>query len=91
MTSYEIYKQNSDMLSELIKPEIDVEVDGSVLCKLEYNYIETLSMLSYNNRIFYEKNLIIKGNLIIEGNNFYLVYFDPKIYYENVTIKVIFL
>ena len=91
MTNYEIYKQNNEMLCELIQPIIDVEENGSTACKLEYKYIETISMLSYNNRIFYEKNLTIKGNLITEGPNIYIVYFDPRIYYENVPVKVKFL
>ena len=89
MTNFEIFRQNSDMCCELIKPEIQISEDGNISSKLEYNYIETISMLSYHNRIFYEKNLLIKGNLILENNTLYLVYFDPKIYYENVPIKVI--
>jgi hypothetical protein len=88
MTNNEIMRHNNDMCCELIQPEIQITEDGNLSCKLDYNYIETISMLSYHNRIFYEKNLIIKGSLILEDDNLYHVFFDPKIYYDNVAVKV---
>lgn len=93
MTNLEIHNKNKLLNQEMIQANIDVDHNGSVNLLLQYNYIENVSMLSYNNRCFYEKNLIIKGPLIIETNKnpnhnqFYVVYFDPLIYYENIQIK----
>jgi hypothetical protein len=40
--------------------------------------------------MFYDRNLLIKGSVIVdkETNQFYHIYFDPMIYYENVVVKV---
>lgn len=50
MTSHEIYEANKDKLSDLIQAKIDVDSNGDVVTKFDYNYIETVSMLSFNNR-----------------------------------------
>ena len=90
MTNLNILQQNVDLSCELVKPKFTYDTEGNVSCKLDYNYIEKISMLSYNNRLFYEKTLIVNGSIIYEqeNNQHYLVYFDPMIYYENVPIKV---
>jgi hypothetical protein len=53
---------------------------------------EAISMLSYNNRMFYEKNITINGNIIAdrERNEFFIVFFNPMTYYENNPVKVNF-
>jgi hypothetical protein len=52
----------------------------------------SISMLSYNNRMFYERNIIISGSVIMdrEKNEFFVVFFNPMTYYENTQVKVIF-
>jgi hypothetical protein len=89
MTNFDILQQNKDISSELIKMDLKYDQSGAVEMKLDYDYIETISMLSYNNRIFYEKNLIIKGSVIYEQSTsqHYIAYFDPMIYYENTQVK----
>lgn len=90
MSSYDILSQNKDRCLELIKPVILYEPEVSLT--IDYNFIETLSMLSYENRIFYEKNIIINGSIIMDRqtSSYYRIYFDPMIYYENTIVKVIF-
>jgi hypothetical protein len=93
MTNFEIYNTNKDKSSELIKCGITIEdteeCKQPINLKIDYNYIEIISMLSYENRIFYEKNISLKGTIITDKdtNCFYNVYFEPLIYYENVSIK----
>jgi hypothetical protein len=57
------------------------------------NKEEIVSMLSYNNRVFYEKDIIIQGSIIYdkEKNEHYYVFFCPNTYYENTPVKVIFI
>lgn len=56
MTSHEIYEANKDKLSDLIQAKINVDSNGDVITKFEYDYIETVSMLSFNNRNICMKN-----------------------------------
>ncbi len=51
---------------------------------------EHISMLSYNNRVFYENDIVILGSVIFERENheFYSVSFDPFVYYQNTPVKV---
>jgi hypothetical protein len=50
----------------------------------------SISMLSYNNRMFYERNISISGSVIAdrEKNEFFIVFFNPMTYYENMQVKV---
>ncbi len=91
MTNYEILNQNREMSHEMIRPEITYDTNGNVNFKVIYDYVETVSMLSYNNRMFYEKNLILQGGIIYDKDNsqHYVVYFDSMIFYENVPVKVL--
>jgi hypothetical protein len=52
--------------------------------------MERISMLSYNNRAIYEKNLIFNGHNLYEtkSKSHYYLSFDPMIYYENTPMKV---
>ena len=90
MTNHEILLQNKQMYSEMIRPDFSYDNDGYIIFKINYEYVETTSMLSYNNTNFYEKNIIILGSLILNKDSYdhYLVYFDPLIYYENAPLKV---
>jgi hypothetical protein len=90
MTNIEIMNQNRELSSDLITPLIDYNLDGTVQVSFKYNYIEIISMLSYTNRCFYEKNLHFQGGIIWDKDSeqYYLVYFDPMIYYENTNVKV---
>jgi hypothetical protein len=90
MTNYDILIYNKHQLGEILKPELKVETDGKIEYKVKYDYVETVSMLSYNNRMFYEKNLNINGSLIfdMETGAFYVLLFDPMIFYESSQIKV---
>jgi len=90
MTNYDILMYNKQLLGEILKPEINVEVEGTISFKVNYDYVETISMLSYDNRKFYEKNLIIKGKLIYDKdtNEYFILYVDPMIFYENSPVKV---
>lgn len=89
MTNFDILQQNKDISSELIKIDLKCQESGEVEMKLDYDCVETISMLSYNNRMFYEKNLVIKGSVIYEHSTsqHYITYFDPMIYYENTGVK----
>ena len=64
--------------------------EGNTNVKFLYNYMERISMLSYNNRAIYEKNLIFNGNNFYESKSksHYILSFDPMIYYENTPMKV---
>jgi hypothetical protein len=90
MTNYELLVYNKQLLGEILKPEIKIDSTGNITFKVDYDYVETISMLSYNNRMFYEKNIIIKGSLILDKdtNEYYILYLDPMIFYESSTIKV---
>lgn len=90
MTNSEILLQNKDMSSEILRPVVIYDSDGNVNFKINYNYVETVSMLSYHNRCFYEKNLIVHGSIILDKDTsqHYVIYFDPMIYYENIPVKV---
>lgn len=92
MTNYDIYVYNKQMLGEILKPEIQVDTQGVVEFKVNYQYVETVSMLSYNNRMFYEKNLIVKGSLILDKdtNEYFIFYLDPSAFYENYPVKVFY-
>jgi hypothetical protein len=50
----------------------------------------SISMLSFNNRMFYERNIFITGSIIVdrEKNEFFIVFFNPMTYYENTPVKV---
>jgi hypothetical protein len=50
MSNQEIIEINKEKLSELIQVKVDVDENGDAFTKLDYNYIETISMLSFNNR-----------------------------------------
>jgi hypothetical protein len=90
LTNYDILMYNKQLLGEILKPEINVDVEGTISYKVNYDYVETISMLSYDNRKFYEKNLIIKGKLIYDKdtNEYFILYVDPMIFYENSAVKV---
>ena len=90
LTNYDILMYNKQLLGEILKPEMNVNVEGTITYKVNYDYVETISMLSYDNRKFYEKNLIIKGKLIYDKdtNEYFILYVDPMIFYENSAVKV---
>ncbi len=90
MTNYQILIENRDKCKDIIQPEITYDNDGNLNFKIDYNFVETTSMLSFNNRMFYEKNLLIKGSVIydIDTSEHYMIYFDPMIFYENSQVKV---
>lgn len=50
MSTKEILDTNKEKLSELIQAKIETDENGDSVTKLEYNYIETISMLSFLNR-----------------------------------------
>ncbi len=91
MTNYEILMYNKQLLGEILKPEIKIDMEGTITYKVNYDYVETISMLSYDNRKFYEKNLIIQGKLIYDKdtNEYFILYLDPMILYENSPVKVV--
>jgi len=60
MSNQEIIDANKEKLSELVQVKIDVDENGDVYTKFDYNYIETISMLSYNNRNLCNKFINIK-------------------------------
>jgi len=90
MTNHELLVYNKELLGEIIKPEIKIESTGKISFKVNYDYVETISMLSYTNRMFYEKNIIIKGSLILDRDTseYYILYLDPMVFYESSTLKV---
>jgi hypothetical protein len=90
MTNYDILLYNKQLLGEILKPEIQIDTQGVVTFKVNYDYVETISMLSYHNRMFYEKNLVIKGSLIQDKdtNDYLILYLDPHTFYENSPVKV---
>ena len=94
MTNFDILNHNSNLTSEMVVPNITLDKSGNVNFQVECNFIETVSMVSYTNKIFYEKNIIILGNVISENDkenhivNHYICYFDPMVYYENTPLKV---
>src|SRR6185437_11091069 len=90
MTNSQIKHLNNEMCTDLIKPNFNYDEEGNISCDINYNFIEPISMLSYHNRCFYEKNLIVKDSVIYDKGNLqhYLVYFDPMIYYENTSLMV---
>lgn len=96
MTNYEILSHNKNLLLDLITvetKETDEDEENLLDVKIKYNHIEPVSMLSHNNRKFYEKNIFIVTTMIEEINetykkNLYYVYFDPMTYYENSHLKV---
>ena len=103
MTNYEILVQNNEKLSYLLAPKISYnsqtyDIEEIINFKIEYNYIDLVSMLSYDNKLFCKKIYIILDDLGLEidgqiifdrsNKNLYLIYFDPNIYYENVNLKV---
>ena len=53
MSNYEIYRQNQEKYSDLIKTNIDYNSSTCELnLKIDYKYIETKSMLEYENKMF---------------------------------------
>ncbi len=61
------------------------------MTNLDLKESDNVSMLSYNNRIFYEKDIIVQGSVFLdrEKNEFYIVKFDPLVYFQNTQVKVI--
>jgi len=53
MSNYDIYRQNQEKYSDLIKTKIEFNPDNyEVKLKIDYNFIETKSMLEYENKMF---------------------------------------
>lgn len=59
MTNYDILAFNKEMSADLVTSKIGLHCheedefgELNVKVDIEYNYIETVSMLSYNNRVF---------------------------------------
>jgi hypothetical protein len=50
ISNKDILEANKEKLSELIQVKVDIDENGDSQSKIEYNYIETISMLSYLNR-----------------------------------------
>lgn len=50
MSNKEIIEANKEKLSDLIQVKVDIDENGDSQTRFEYNYIETISMLSYLNR-----------------------------------------
>jgi len=59
ISNKDILEANKEKLSELIQVKVDIDENGDSQSKIEYNYIETISMLSYLNRNIC--NLILKN------------------------------
>ena len=56
MSHKEILDANKENLSDLIQAKMDIDMNGDVITKFDYNYIETISMLSYLNRNICKKS-----------------------------------
>lgn len=50
MTNKNIMEANREKLSELIQIKVDIDENADSQTNFDYNYIETISMLSYLNR-----------------------------------------
>lgn len=96
ISSEEIIESNKKKSSKLISVTTSTSLDGddfSLDVNLHYNYIETESMLSYTNTIFYTKNMKISGGIIEEKCDdgkyiLYDIYFDPMIYFDKSSSKI---
>lgn len=91
ITSYSLHQHNIDISYDLMNIDLNPDDEGNTEVKFVYNQIEKISMLSYNNREIYEKNLIFNGHNLYESKfkSHYILTFDPMIYYENTPAKVI--
>ena len=104
VSSYDIIKQNKEKTNKMISVKIDdyiitdekteKPIDYKFKINLKYNYVDTTSMLTYTNTIFYNKDIKINGSIVEEKNEnspncftLYKIYFDPLIYYDNSSSK----
>jgi hypothetical protein len=100
ISSYEIYLKNKSLCQQAITVSINdnlcykTQNDFNCSLNIKYNFIETESMMSFTNTIFYTRNIQIVGDVIIEKNTqmkpiytLYNIYFDPMIYYDNAPSK----
>lgn len=52
MTNYDLFNENIIKQGELIKAKFNYEENGDVICSLEFNHIDRVSMQSYDNKLF---------------------------------------
>lgn len=52
MTNFDLYNENIIKQGELIKPHFKFEENGDVICSLDFNNIDRVSMQSYDNKLF---------------------------------------
>ena len=99
ISSHQIISDNREKNKKLIDVNITTTQEGNeedfdVDVNIKYNYIETESMLSFNNTMFYTKNIKINGGIIEEKSEednkyiLYDIYFDPLIFYDNAASKI---
>ena len=104
ISSYEILNENKKKTDKMISVKIDdylitddkteKPIDFKFKINVKYNFVDTISMLTYTNTIFYNKDIKINGSIVEEKNEkspncyiLYKIYFDPLIYYDNSSSK----
>lgn len=72
MSNKDILEANKEKLSELIQVKVDIDENGDSSTRLEYNHIETISMLSYLNRnickLILNRNNLKFFSIFLKGN-----------------------
>ena len=96
VSSFEILQKNKTLSKKAItvsiseSPVYKNENDFNYGININYNFIETESMIAFTNTIFYTKNIQVLGDIIKEtqiNDILYYIYFDPMIYYDNASSK----